>query len=43
MGLPVSTASMPRTMPSVAFMEMQRATLSPISCATSATIFLSPF
>ena len=40
MGSPVSTASVPRTRPSVELMAMQRTTLSPICCATSATISL---
>ena len=33
---PVSTAFMPRTMPSVGFIEMQRTRFSPRCCATSA-------
>ena len=41
-GAPVSTACAPRVRPSVELMAMQRTTLSPISCATSATSFL-PF
>ena len=39
MDSPVSTASVPRTRPSVLLMAMQRATLSPVSCATSTTSF----
>ncbi len=35
-GAPRSTAFMPRTMPSVGFIETQRTTLSPSCCATSA-------
>ena len=35
-GPPRSTAFMPRTMPSVGFIETQRTTLSPSCCATSA-------
>lgn len=37
MGEPVSTASMPRTMPSVELMAMQRTTSSPSCWATSQT------
>jgi hypothetical protein len=35
-GLPVSIAFMPRTMPSVGFIETQRTRFSPRCCATSA-------
>ena len=42
-GSPVSTASVPRTRPSVAAMAMQRTTLSPMCWATSTISFLPLF
>src|SRR4051812_11113713 len=41
-GPPVSTTSLPRTMPSVLSMAMQRTVRSPSSCATSSTRVASP-
>ena len=40
MAAPVSVAFMPRTMPSVGFIEMQRTRFSPRCCATSVTTLI---
>ena len=41
-GPPMSVAFMPRTMPSVGFIETHRTTLSPSCCATSAMTSMGP-